>query len=385
MALSLADIEALQSSGTLESVTLEYKAKVDTEREGVTKLAAEVCAFANARGGLLLIGVREKNVCIEEITGMREPDPDTKCLQYAQILESHIEPKLRGLDVYSFPAPTGAPVFVIEVQRGLHGPYRVRKNKEFYLRRSAAKVPMEYTEIRDHFRQVGDVYTRIGALISDRLDKIDSRDTPRLLVQAPTFSIHVVPIDVVETIGGMQISFLDLRGREMEIRFLPPGGSDNSSEYNLLGRCTYNSASNQDETRSYCQLFREGYVEGVVTYLNWAESKTIPSSGIHKTAYHCIRTYLASLEKLGATYPFVVSLALTGIADFDLGVGNSGTAEMRYGSRPIIPPMGVRPGPIVIEAADADIFEAILPIFDQIWNTFGYEYCPYRSVDKIRD
>lgn len=383
MNITLAEIIGLQDSNTPESVFLEYKSKVDTKGEMATKFAAEICAFSNTRGGRMIIGVEDKNGSIEQITGVPSSDPDQTCLQYVGFLETQIEPKIRGLDVAHLRMPNGNYVFVIDVPRGFHGPYRVRNNSKFYLRRSSGKTPMEYAEIRDHFHQTRDIYDRIASLIRERIEKIASLETPRVIVPAPALTIHVVPFDAVDQVGGLQLNFLEMRDKNPDVMFAPPGRSGWNTEFNLFGCCTYSGSRDEDEATSYCQLFREGFVEGVAVYPSWYDGKRISPKVIHTTAIKSIQKYFSDLSRLGAGYPFAVSLTLTRIEDFDLAVRNSKISLGRYGGRPIIPPSGIRPGPIVIETADADIFDSTLPIFDQIWNAFGYEFCPHRSANSL--
>lgn len=55
--LNPTEIKSIVSSG--EGYNAEFKERVPTNLKGITE---EVCAFANASGGVLLIGVDDKNV-----------------------------------------------------------------------------------------------------------------------------------------------------------------------------------------------------------------------------------------------------------------------------------------------------------------------------------
>ncbi len=55
------DIEALTSSGEIESIILDYKKTVSGSENDKKEIAKDICAFANSQGGYLIVGVEEIN------------------------------------------------------------------------------------------------------------------------------------------------------------------------------------------------------------------------------------------------------------------------------------------------------------------------------------
>jgi hypothetical protein len=94
--LTVEHIRAAAVAGVEESSDLDFKEEhyEDTKRE---ELAKDVAAFANHVGGLLVIGVREQQLCAVELTAVSlANDPVSR---YRQILAGRITPYVRDVDI----------------------------------------------------------------------------------------------------------------------------------------------------------------------------------------------------------------------------------------------------------------------------------------------
>jgi hypothetical protein len=58
--VTFADLQALQENQIPESHTLDYKRDFPFDKDGRLSLAADVVAFANTRGGDLILGIEEQ-------------------------------------------------------------------------------------------------------------------------------------------------------------------------------------------------------------------------------------------------------------------------------------------------------------------------------------
>jgi hypothetical protein len=98
--------------GALESSWLEVKSD-DYRRlsSGVEKikLALDVARFANADGGLLVLGMStSKSIDVEIISRVTPfPMPARSVSRYRSVIDAHIYPLVRGLHVFSVPYDTG--------------------------------------------------------------------------------------------------------------------------------------------------------------------------------------------------------------------------------------------------------------------------------------
>lgn len=72
------DIRALVNAGMAEHLQLEYKSvRYDEGDRGRRDFLQDVCMFANAAGGVLLIGVPELRGADEQPSGIPDPDGDS--------------------------------------------------------------------------------------------------------------------------------------------------------------------------------------------------------------------------------------------------------------------------------------------------------------------
>jgi hypothetical protein len=151
-----ANIKAL--IGTTEDLHLDCKIWPPSENDAQRVLAKALCGFANADGGVVVIGMEAK-------PGPAKDDPDTvqqaRPVTNALTVKSRIEnlvghlvePGLAGVQVeLVFEPPGSACGFVLVDVPPTEGlPCRSRKDWKFYLRVSAGTFPMEYFQIADMF------------------------------------------------------------------------------------------------------------------------------------------------------------------------------------------------------------------------------------------
>jgi hypothetical protein len=114
LALRLGHPDAL--IGTPECYWLDAKSKdylVSSPSEKI-KLAQDVGRFANADGGLLVLGLRTSKSngvdIISRVTPL--PMPARQVARYRSIIDAHVYPLVRGLDVFSVPCGGGELVVI---------------------------------------------------------------------------------------------------------------------------------------------------------------------------------------------------------------------------------------------------------------------------------
>jgi len=153
---NVAEIMAL--IGTTEDFHLDCKIWPANENDAQRVLAKALCGFANADGGVVVIGMEAK-------VGPNKDDPDviqgarpvTNALAVKSRIESLVgqlvEPSLEGVQVAAVldsPGSTSGFVLVdVPATEGL--PSRSRKDWRFYMRVSAGTFPMEYFQVADMF------------------------------------------------------------------------------------------------------------------------------------------------------------------------------------------------------------------------------------------
>lgn len=173
------DIEGVL--GRAESPHLEFKETLpqkegnrDPWLSGATSLgryardqiAHEICAFANAYGGTLLLGVRDD--------GQRPPvavaiTPLPRCMLLAELLEqqiqSIIDPPLPGIQVRAVAQPgDDSGVLVVRVPASPAAPHGVGTPPAAYVRRGTSCMPMSMREIQSAFWDARTLKERVVAV-----------------------------------------------------------------------------------------------------------------------------------------------------------------------------------------------------------------------------
>jgi ATP-dependent DNA helicase RecG len=142
------DIKSIVQSG--EGYNAEFKVRVPNK---VKELTEEVCAFANAAGGVLLLGVDDDNV----IHGVTINNSKRSAIQNSlNDINPHIHCPIYKVDV------EGKEVWVIEVASGVQKPYTL--SGAIYVRQGPNSQKITLVEqMRDFFQQSDRIYFDEGS------------------------------------------------------------------------------------------------------------------------------------------------------------------------------------------------------------------------------
>jgi hypothetical protein len=170
--LTWSDFQNVISNGLEEDQTLEFKETLPA-RDGIADtwqlgqdrigsyardtLAKEVVAFANAYGGVIIIGIAETD----------EKPPRAKefgsrlvrnCIDFverlAPALRSLFDPPIAGFDIRAIPKPdcdSGEGLVVIRVGGSTQVPHGVGRPPEAYVRRGSVKEPLTMRDLHNLF------------------------------------------------------------------------------------------------------------------------------------------------------------------------------------------------------------------------------------------
>jgi predicted HTH transcriptional regulator len=165
--ITAADIHALcENGGAYESLVLEFKRELPSRDSrpdpwgaggeftayARDRLFREIVAFANSRGGTLVLG-------IDEIGGnppragtiMRLSRVNDLAARLEDAARACIEPPLGGLQIRPIvmDEAAGAGVVLFRTVASPHGPHRVASDGHAFIRRGASSVKMTMREIQD--------------------------------------------------------------------------------------------------------------------------------------------------------------------------------------------------------------------------------------------
>jgi len=155
-----ADVRAVVASGLREHLHLEYKSdQYDNADRGRKEFLLDVCMFANASGGILLIGVPERRAGDGQPTGIPDPaavlgleipNPEAVLAAYdARVMES-IEERL-PLESVAIALGDGRQVLAFRTGNSAIKPHSVRHLGHIYFpsRRERQRYSMNVREIKE--------------------------------------------------------------------------------------------------------------------------------------------------------------------------------------------------------------------------------------------
>lgn len=154
-----------------ESSVLQFKLKWSDN----DKMAREMVAFANSRGGAIVFGIEDKTGRIE---GLSYDEVQTLSSQAGNMAENNIVPTLY---IHSYPEEIdGKTVLVVEIPAGSNKPYKTLKGGEIYVKQGADKrLVKENRELMRMFYDCGQYYpdsagvpgTSVSSLSESAIDR----------------------------------------------------------------------------------------------------------------------------------------------------------------------------------------------------------------------
>jgi hypothetical protein len=323
---------------------------------------ADISAFANASGGDVLFGVHEEDGIASGICGVEIPNLDAEKLRLESILRDGIEPRIPGIAIQEVPLSTSRIVLIIRVPRSWAMPHRIifKASPQFYSRNSAGKYPLDTTEIRSAFVLSETTIERIKHFRIERLSKIVAGEIPVPIDTESKIVLHIIPIRAFDPMTMVDLALVG----KYSIQSIVGEGE----------RCRYNfdgivSSSSYGETYSYVQMFRDGTIEAVDTFLlrkNRADAPYIYGED-EQILVKAVSRYLTLQEQLTVEPPLFIMLSYLGVLGYKM---YNDPRAIRRETHPIDRDTLLIPE-VVVEKFDSNIPEVTRSIFDTIWNAVG--------------
>lgn len=372
------DIDALIQEKEPESKTLEYKEELPGKgSEDKKEFLADVTSFANASGGDIVFGIKEKRDKNGKSTGIPEAAPgiancanaEPEILRLTQVIRTGIAPPVPGVQLNKICDGPEGPIIVLRIPKSWASPHMITVgDSRFYIRYDRSKHPMDVEEIRSAFLLSESLGDKITQFRYNRLGKILSKETPLQLRVGPKVVLHLLPRDsLAGTIAFDVATLYKHSGHMWTIR-----SEGRSHRFNYDGFLIYSGAGEPDHY-SYIQLFRNSIIEMVDASLSLIndERRFIPSRTFEEEIAQFLGSCLIFERNLGITPPIVVLLSVLGIKDYALATKQSTDRwdEFKIDRDDLLFP------DILIEDINSDPFEVLRPCFDILWQSVGFARC----------
>lgn len=382
--ISPADIDALVASDVPEGRRLDYKEVLPdlTKPAEVTELLQDVAALANAGGGDIVFGIRERRDTAGKATGhpaavmaLTVPNPDQLGLRITNILRGNIDPIVIGLQSKFISGWNNQHVAVLRIPNSPLAPHMItqgsgqKTNSRFYMRHGAGKQPMDVSEIRSAFLRSEGARTALSRFRAERIESITSPEATIPLRRGPLVVLHLVP---AESLGAEASVPLD-RAKILNTELRPITDAGWNTRFNFDGYACTSGDSHESPATSYMQLFRNGCIESATTQLFVQRDTSMVLGG--DTLQHAlidgVRRYAQAQKSLGLSPPLYVMVTLLGAAGCFLGHESSNFWPNHV---PLTRARMFLPD-VALETFESEVPRALRPIFDTIWQAFGNERC----------
>lgn len=222
--LAADDLNALVLAKAPESIELEYKAELPGMGDSDKKeYLADVSAFANTSGGVLLYGIETEkdenghdNGIPKGIVGVEIPNENDVRLRLTNIVRDGLDPRLAPEIALQVIDLEGAKqVLAVGVSRSVAGPHAVwfQKTGKFHRRSSAGKYQADTREIRRMFLESDSWEDGARAFRDRTLEQRLSPAGERELERTARIIVHFVPL-------GHRDGVVDVRSHEVRIQTL---------------------------------------------------------------------------------------------------------------------------------------------------------------------
>lgn len=362
----------------IEKKTLDYKRSLpggsDSEKKG---FLADVSSFANASGGDLIFGISQDNITgipQAPLEGLEIKNVDQEILRLEQIIRDGIEPNIPSSLITTQPVPlsNSKTVLIIRIFKSWLGPHRVTFQSwdRFYSRSTNGKYRLDITELRAAFILSETRTERIRKFIENRISNLMANETPIPIFEDAKIVLHFIPVDSFNPAQRFDIEQL-VQNSYSKLKPLFAAGY--RGKYNLDGYITYSKFEVEPKAYSYLQIFRNGIIEVVDTYLlrirNEAEKPLIYLNEIENRLINFYPNYIEIFQKLSIPPPIFVFLNLLRVRGYIAKVSQIPFPFDRI--YPIDRDLLLLPE-VIIEDYTIEATKILRPCFDSMWNACGF-------------
>jgi schlafen family protein len=372
-------LESLRADRVREGRQLDFKEMLPGGRdEDKREFLSDVSSFANAAGGDLIFGVRERRedgrstAEIGAIVGLPSLNVDAERLRLEAMIRDGIAPRMPPVTFHEIRRDSGASCLLVRVPRSWAGLHMVTFGNlsRFYSRTSAGKYQLDVHEIRSGFLAAETAYASLRRFRAERVAQVLAQETPIAMAEGPKFILHALPINVTEEAWDRLVGMKEAeRATALPILL----GSASNWRFNLDGFVIH-SMLKDTSRQSYTQVFRSGGIEAVSGALLAMDPSRggFYAWGVEGRVIDFLGYYQRFWQRIGVTPPMIVGLTIAGIKGWKvLQAPDNWPIDDAAIDRDIINPQEVM-SPDLSTPADV----VLRPLFDFIWCGGGWPGSP---------
>ncbi len=381
-------INYLIDNKIMEDKMLDYKAELPGPKDSDKKeFLADISSFANASGGYIIYGISEErdengksSGKPKSADGLKGINPDAEIRRMEDLIIHGLDPRVAGFRARAIDDFQNGPIILCHIPKSWISPHMVtlQTSSRFFTRKNGGKYPMDVSEIRSSILLSESLPEKMRRFRDDRISKIIAEETPVLLDPYPKTVMHIIPITNISQ--QTQIDLNLITKKKLILQPLGPYRGWNP-RYNLDGFLTVNQFV-EGTFASYLQLFRNGVIETVDTYMlkSSPDSKQIYITALEEELISALDRLLKAEQELGIQPPFSIMISLIWVKGYTL-IGNS----RGFGGRsvPIDRDLLLLPD-ILVDNYELHATDILRPAFDAIWQAAGYSRCFNYSEDGKR-
>jgi hypothetical protein len=378
------DMQFLVDNRVPESRMLEYKREIPGTSDSEKKdFLADVSAFANTSGGVIVYGVETERDARGQDTGiptsfrgLGHVNLDQEKARLGSLVHDGLSPSLAphiAVQELRVGGPTDS-IMLLGVPRSLSGPHRVtyQRSNRFWRRSETHRYEPDVTELRRMFLESLSWIDECRSFVSKRVRQV--RGLNLSPGEDPRFAafVHVLPL-------GRLDSILDLKSVYAKLvqALAPFGDTGGNHRFNADGWCFYNSGPT-GRFENYVQWFRFGGLEGYSSRFmqepppgGTQSTRLLHARWIAESTVEFVdRAVKASHQLLAVDPPFGVSLALFGVRSAHIPGAQGFMDGQPIDQNKIAFPLEV------VEDLNTDVYETLRPLFDILWQSGGYVGAP---------
>jgi len=368
------ELDRLVADSRREGVGIDFKRdQYAWNDKGTKEFLADVSSFANARGGVLLVGIDEEDGCAAEVVGLGG-SMDGVIQLMTQKIQSGIEPRVSGFVVRAIPVQNDRHVVVLHIPKSWVGPHMVtfKNTSRFYSRTSAGKYQLDVSEIRTHFEGSTQMGDRIREFRLQRISDVVSGATPAPMRSGASLILHAIPVAAFGP--GFTIDLPEIGDVNSMMRPIMSAGW--SWRLNFDGLATYTNLDD-GEIGTYVQLFRNGVVEAVDRRLleGWNDQLLIPGTLLEQEVISMVGQFRKLFAHLGLRHPIAWLLSLVGVEGYAMAVSHGRHLRNDKIDRDVLLV------PELIQEDEIGAAKISRALVDPVWQACGWERSPNFAED----